>query len=59
MNVFDAGHIRNVVLVGHQGSGKTSLAEAMLFGPLAKGGRVRVDRGEAKLELDFSSAADD
>lgn len=31
MNVYDADHIRNIVLVGHQGSGKTSLAEAMLF----------------------------
>lgn len=31
MNVYDADHIRNIALVGHQGAGKTMLAEAMLF----------------------------
>lgn len=31
MNVYSPDHIRNIVLVGHQGSGKTSLAESMLY----------------------------
>ncbi len=31
MKVYRPDHIRNVVLVGHQGSGKTSLAESMLY----------------------------
>ncbi len=31
MLVYDAAHIRNIALVGHQGTGKTTLAEAMLY----------------------------
>jgi elongation factor G len=31
MKVYDSAEIRNVVLVGHQGAGKTMLSEAMLF----------------------------
>ncbi len=31
MKSYDAHHIRNIVLLGHAGSGKTTLAEAMLF----------------------------
>lgn len=31
MSEFDTSHVKNIVLLGHAGSGKTSLAEAMLF----------------------------
>jgi elongation factor G len=42
MNVYQPGDIRNVLLVGHSGAGKTTLAEAMLFaaGAVTRMGRV-------------------
>ncbi len=42
MNEYKAGKIRNVVLVGHSSSGKTSLAEALLYdtGAVTRLGKV-------------------
>lgn len=31
METFDTNHVKNIVLLGHAGSGKTTLAEAMIF----------------------------
>ena len=31
MESFDTNHVKNIVLLGHAGSGKTTLAEAMIF----------------------------
>ena len=31
MAEFDTSHVKNIVLLGHAGSGKTTLAESMLF----------------------------
>ena len=31
MPEFDTSHVKNIVLLGHAGSGKTTLAECMLF----------------------------
>ena len=42
MQVFDAKHIKNVVLLGSSKSGKTTLAETMLFeaGLINRRGRI-------------------
>jgi elongation factor G len=42
MNVYEPGNIRNVLLVGHSGTGKTTLLEAMLFtaGAITRMGKI-------------------
>jgi elongation factor G len=42
MKTYDAGTIRNVLLAGHSGAGKTSIAEALLFasGAITRMGKV-------------------
>ena len=44
--------IRNVVLVGHNGNGKTTLAEAMLYRAGVVGRMGRVDDGSARCDFD-------
>jgi elongation factor G len=52
MKVYAAEKLRNIVLVGHGGSGKSSLAEAMLFtsGAITRLGRV--DEGNTVTDFD-------
>ena len=42
MNVYESNNIRNVVLLGHGGCGKTTIAEAMCYvaGAISKMGKV-------------------
>ena len=51
MKVYRTDEIRNVVLLGHGGSGKTSLAEAMLYvsGAVSRMGKI----SESKTTSDF------
>jgi len=52
MKSVDLPHLRSVVLAGHAGSGKTTLAEQLLFraGAVARAGRV--DDGTAHLDFE-------
>src|SRR5512146_3394690 len=48
----DLPHLRSVVLAGHAGAGKTTLAEQLLFRSGAIGRLGRVDDGTASLDFE-------
>ena len=52
MKVFDSSDIRNVALIGHGHSGKTSLASAMLFAAGATDRHLKVDEGNTITDFD-------
>ena len=67
MKVYRTDEIRNVVLLGHGGSGKTSLAEAMAYvsgatsrmGKIADGNTISdFDKEEQKREFSISTSLD-
>ena len=52
MNVYEGKNIRNVGIVGHGGSGKTSLISAILFDSGATNRLGRVEDGNAPTDYD-------
>src|SRR5205809_1569232 len=52
VNVYEGKNIRNVGIVGHEGSGKTSLISAILFDTGATNRLGRVEDGNAPTDYD-------
>jgi len=57
MKVYDAQNLRNVVLVGHSGAGKTQLLSALLFDAGAVNRFGRVDDGTTVTDYDEEEIA--
>ncbi|HEY3458536.1 MAG TPA: elongation factor G [Bryobacteraceae bacterium] len=57
MKVFDSSDIRNVALIGHGHSGKTSLASAILFTSGAIDRHLKVDEGNTITDFDEEEVA--
>lgn len=57
MKVYDGVDVRNVALIGHGHSGKTSLAAGMLFATGASNRLTRVDEGNTLTDFDDEEIA--